>query len=162
MKRSIESRHDGFTLIELMLVLVLMGLLFSLTPPLFHKAFPSLKLKAATRDLAQEIRYVQQTAIITGAESLMRFEIESNRYQSDLVNQGEVRQLPEGIRFRIDDSDAPQAILVLRFYPDGSSSGGLIRLSNEVQSFVIAVDWLTSRVEVIDSRDLENDERFKV
>ena len=157
MKGAIALRRSGFSLIELMLVLVLTGLLFSLTPPLFHKAFPTLKLKAATRDLAQEIRYVQQAAVVTGAESLMRFEIESNRYQSDLVNQGKVRQLPQGIRFGVDDSDASQAILVLRFYPDGSSSGGLIRLGNEVKSFVITVDWLTSRIEVIN--DLENDER---
>jgi general secretion pathway protein H len=51
-------KNRGFTLIELMLVVVLMAMMFSLTPPLMHKAFPALKLKAAARDLVQEIRYV--------------------------------------------------------------------------------------------------------
>jgi general secretion pathway protein H len=162
MRRLLNHPHRGFTLIELIVVLVMMGLLFSMTPPLLHKAFPSLKLKAATRDLAQEIRYVQQSAIMSGSESLMRFELQINQYQSDLVNQGEVRQLPDGIRFTADQREEHRKILVLRFYPDGSSSGGLIRLGNETQSFVITVDWLTSRVQILDSRDLQEDEYFEV
>ncbi|MES9831692.1 MAG: prepilin-type N-terminal cleavage/methylation domain-containing protein [Candidatus Thiodiazotropha sp. DIVDIV] len=162
MNRPLLHPCRGFTLIELMLVLVLMGMLFSLTPPLLHKAFPTIKLKAATRDLAQEIRYVQQTAIITGRESKMRFEIENNLYQSDLVNQGEVRHLPDGISFTTQEVADRQQILVLRFYPDGSSSGGLIILGNEAQGFVIAVDWLTSQVKIINSRDLKDDAQFEV
>ncbi|MET0009899.1 MAG: GspH/FimT family pseudopilin [Candidatus Thiodiazotropha sp. 6PLUC4] len=162
MSRQLAQRCRGFTLIEMLLVLVLMGMLFSLTPPLLHKAFPAIKLKAATRDLAQEIRYVQQTAIITGRESRMSFDIENSRYQSDLVNQGEVRHLPDGISFASQKVADRQQTLVLRFYPDGSSSGGLIRLGNEAQAFVIAVDWLTSRVQIINSRDLKEDARFEV
>jgi general secretion pathway protein H len=155
-------RCQGFTLIELMLVLVLMAMLFSLTPPLLHKAFPSLKLKAATRDLAQEIRYIQQTAIMTGVESQISFQIEANQYQSDLVNQGEVRHLPEGIHFSAAQTRDYQEAVILRFYPDGSSSGGLIRLSTETQGLVISVDWFTSRVQIINSRDLREDARFEV
>lgn len=162
MIRSLQCRCHGFTLIELMLVLVLMAMLFSLTPPLLHKAFPSLKLKAATRDLAQEIRYLQQTAIMTGVESQISFQIEANQYQSNLVNQGEVRQLPEGIHFSAEQTHDYQERVILRFYPDGSSSGGWIRLSTETQALVISVDWFTSRVQIINSRELKEDARFEV
>ncbi|RLW68305.1 MAG: hypothetical protein B6D71_14240, partial [gamma proteobacterium symbiont of Stewartia floridana] len=93
----LNFQSRGFTLIELMLVLVLMAMMFTLTPPLMHKAFPALKLKAATRDLVQEIRFVQQSAIISGSESKISFQLQTDQYQSDLVNQGEVRQLPDGI-----------------------------------------------------------------
>ncbi|MEJ2618959.1 MAG: GspH/FimT family protein [Candidatus Thiodiazotropha sp.] len=155
-------KNRGFTLIELMLVMVLMAMMFSLTPPLMHKAFPALKLKAAARDLVQEIRYVQQSAILTGSESKISFQLHSDQYQSDLLNQGEVRQLPEGISFDAENIDHTQQILVLHFYPDGSSSGGFVRLGNETRGFVITVDWLTSRVQMLNSDDFNEDVPFKV
>jgi general secretion pathway protein H len=158
----IKSQSRGFTLIELMLVMVLMAMMFTLTPPLMHKAFPALKLKAAARDLVQEIRYVQQSAILTGSESKISFQLHSDHYQSDLVNQGEVRQLPEGITFDAENIDHTRQNLVLHFYPDGSSSGGYVRLSNETRGFVISVDWLTSRVQILDSNDFNEDVPFKV
>ncbi|MCU7921984.1 MAG: prepilin-type N-terminal cleavage/methylation domain-containing protein [Candidatus Thiodiazotropha sp. (ex Dulcina madagascariensis)] len=145
------ARLRGFTLIELMLVLVVLALLVTLTPPLFEKAFPALKLKAAARDLAQEIRYVQQTAILTGRPMQVRFNLQTHAYQSDQVNGGEVRALPEGIRFVTRDGPMPaedRQRLILVFYPDGSSSGGLLLLDNGGRRFAITVDWLTSRVAV--------------
>ncbi|MCU7812523.1 MAG: prepilin-type N-terminal cleavage/methylation domain-containing protein, partial [Candidatus Thiodiazotropha sp. (ex Notomyrtea botanica)] len=57
--RQKETKLAGFTLIELLLVLSITALLMSLAPALIHKAFPVLKLKAAARDLVQEIRYIQ-------------------------------------------------------------------------------------------------------
>ncbi|MCG8010271.1 MAG: hypothetical protein JAY64_01010, partial [Candidatus Thiodiazotropha weberae] len=71
-------------------------------------------------------------------------------------------QLPEGISFSADTGENREQILVLHFYPDGSSSGGLIRLGNKTRGFVITVDWLTSRVELLDSRDFNEDASFKV
>ncbi|MCG7905900.1 MAG: prepilin-type N-terminal cleavage/methylation domain-containing protein [Candidatus Thiodiazotropha taylori] len=158
----LNFQSRGFTLIEVMLVLVLMAMMFTLTPPLMHKAFPALKLKAAARDLVQEIRFVQQSAIISGSESKISFQLQTDQYQSDLVNQGEVRQLPDGISFLAETSATRQQILVLHFYPDGSSSGGLIRLANKSRGFVITVDWLTSRVEILDSSEFNEDASFKV
>jgi general secretion pathway protein H len=150
----------GFTLIEVMLALVVLALLVSLTPPLFEKAFPSLKLKAATRDLAQEMRYIQQIAILTGIPARVRFDLSNNAYQSDHVNRGEVRQLPKGLRFAVNDSTAwrsGEQVLLFEFYPDGSSSGGQLILDNGGHRFAITVDWLTSRVRVIDPETLQAD-----
>ncbi|MES9971165.1 MAG: GspH/FimT family pseudopilin [Candidatus Thiodiazotropha sp.] len=155
----------GFTLIEVMLTLVVLALLVSLTPPLFQKAFPSLKLKAATRDLAQEIRYIQQTAILTGVPAKISFDLQSHSYQSDQVNSGEVRQLPDGLRFVSDNNAAStygEALLVFEFFPDGSSSGGVLILDSGGRRFAIAVDWLTSRVQVIDPEGLQENEPFQV
>ncbi|MEW8689567.1 MAG: prepilin-type N-terminal cleavage/methylation domain-containing protein [Candidatus Thiodiazotropha endolucinida] len=155
----------GFTLIEVMLALVILAMLVSLTPPLFERAFPSLKLKAAARDLAQEIRYIQQTAIITGVSSKMQFDLHNNAYQSDHVNSGEVRHLPDGLQFvrnksAIGIDGAP--ILVFEFFPDGSSTGGILILDNGGQRFAIAVDWLTSRVRVLDPEELKANAPYQV
>lgn len=158
--RDMPISTKGFTLIEVMLALVVLALLVSLTPPLFEKAFPSLKLKAATRDLAQEIRYVQQVAILTGVPARVRFDLDNNAYQSDHVNSGEVSALPEGMRFVASETAAWRSgdqILLFEFYPDGSANGGILILDNGGRRFAITVDWLTSRVRVLDSSELQAD-----
>jgi general secretion pathway protein H len=138
---------------EILLVLVISALILSLAPAMIQKAFPRLKLKGAVRDLVQEIRYVQNAAIINGQKAEIAFDVEHSRYRSDLVNQGEVRSLPEGIAFyraeaqSLSDSNSATAF---NFYPDGSSSGGEILLAIEQHRLRISVDWLTSKVQVDD------------
>jgi general secretion pathway protein H len=144
--------NDGFTLIEMMLVLVILGMIYALAPPLFNKAFPALKLKAVTRDLVQEIRYVQQNAITTGLPTTMHFELSGDRYQSAQINAGALRQLPEGLHFFHPPGDPSRQILELRFYPDGSASGGEIRIEAGARGYTIQVDWLTSQVEILSQK----------
>ncbi|MET0026507.1 MAG: GspH/FimT family pseudopilin [Candidatus Thiodiazotropha sp.] len=147
----------GFTLIEIMLVLVIIGMIYSLAPPLFHKAFPSLKLKAVTRDLVQEIRFVQQSAITTGQPTTMHIDLSEDRYQSEQINAGALRQLPEGFHFSRQPGMASQQTLALRFYPDGSASGGMIRIEAGARSYTIRVDWLTSQVEILSQQAQADD-----
>ena len=145
------ASQGGFTLMELLLVLTITALLLAVAPAMIQKAFPTLKLKAATRDLVQEVRYIQNAAIINGQTADIQFDIEQGRYQSDLVNAGEVRSLPAGLHFssaqnqrHLLDSSPTR----FTFYPDGSSSGGEILLGIEKKWLKISVDWLTSKIQV--------------
>ncbi|MET0065262.1 MAG: prepilin-type N-terminal cleavage/methylation domain-containing protein [Candidatus Thiodiazotropha sp.] len=152
----------GFTLIEIMLVLVILGLIYSLAPPLFHKAFPALKLKAVTRDLVQEIRFVQQSAITTGQPTAMRFELSEDRYQSALINAGALRQLPEGFHFVHPPSNLAGQTLELHFYPDGSASGGQVQIGVDKRLYTIQVDWLTSQVEILSHKTQAEHASFRI
>ena len=147
-----RGRSDGFTLIELLLVLTIVALLLALAPSLLHKAFPVLKLKAAARDLMQEIRYVQNASIISNTPAGIRFDLTSGEYRSDQINGGKVRALPSGLSLSLGRGNEgfPEAhkLVSFLFYPDGSSSGGVIYLSNDRRSLRISVDWLTSKVQV--------------
>lgn len=149
-----RGRIGGFTLIELLLVLTIVALLLSLAPSLLHKAFPVLKLKAAARDLVQEIRYVQNSAIINGISSVIRFDLTTGEYRSDQVNGGMVRGLPTGLSISLPQDEnnftGERKLTSFTFYPDGSSSGGVIYLSNDRKSLAISVDWLTGKIQVND------------
>jgi general secretion pathway protein H len=143
--------QQGFTLMEMLLVLVISAMMLTLAPAMIQKAFPTLKLKAAARDMVQEIRYIQNAAIINGEKAEIQFDVEEGRYRSDLVNNGEIRSLPEGIDFSIDDRQRlplDKGLAAFTFYPDGSSSGGEILLGIETRRLKISVDWLTSKVQV--------------
>lgn len=147
-------RQAGFTLLELLLVLSISALLLAMTPALLHKAFPVLKLKAAARDLVQEMRYVQNAAIINGQRAQIRFDLERGEYSSDLVNGGEVRALPGGLSLSRESAPWPSASSVERsdtrfvFYPDGSADGGALYLGNQRQRLRIRIDWLTGRIQL--------------
>ncbi|MEJ2692148.1 MAG: GspH/FimT family pseudopilin [Candidatus Thiodiazotropha sp.] len=145
-------RRAGFTLIELLLVLSISALLLAMTPALLHKAFPVLKLKAAARDLVQEMRYVQNAAIINGQRAQIRFDLERGEYSSELVNGGEVRALPGGLSLSRESAPGGSAVepsdTRFLFYPDGSANGGALYLANERQRLRIQVDWLTGRIQL--------------
>jgi general secretion pathway protein H len=146
------ARSEGFTLIELLLVLSISALLLAMTPALLNKAFPVLKLKAAARDLVQEMRYLQNSAIVNDEVAEIRFDLVRGEYRSDRVNGGEVRVLPGGVKlsresanwWRNVESDKARFV----FYPDGSASGGVLFLANERQRLAIVVDWLTGRIQL--------------
>lgn len=153
-----QIRRAGFTLIELLLVLSISALLLAMTPALLHKAFPVLKLKAAARDLVQEMRYVQNAAIINGRVAEIRFDLKRGAYRSDLVNGGEERALPGGLSLSRESAPLrsplkPDEVRFL-FYPDGSANGGALYLGNERQRLRIAVDWLTSRIQLNETREI--------
>jgi general secretion pathway protein H len=145
-----QREHGGFTLIELLLVLTITGLLLAMTPSLMQKAFPVLKLKAAARDLVQEIRYVQNAAIINGQVAEIVFDLERGEYRSDQVNAGAVTTLPSGLVLSRKDeplqSLSGEQIARLIFYPDGSANGGELLLANDRSQMAIRVDWLTSKI----------------
>jgi general secretion pathway protein H len=155
--RVTQARPTGFTLIELLLVLTITGLLLALTPVLMQKAFPVLKLKAAARDMVQEMRFLQNAAVINGIKAEIRFDLEKGEYRSDLVNGGEVRALPAGLNLSMQaDSLLASATPASRFvfYPDGSASGGLLYLGNQRQRLGIHVDWLTGKIQLNEAQDL--------
>ena len=142
---------------ELLLVLTITGLMLALAPAMMQKAFPVLKLKAAARDLVQEMRYLQNSAVINGIRSEIRFDLEKGEYRSDLVNGGEVRALPDGLSLSMKDDASSLASSELSrflFYPDGSASGGLLFMSNQRQRLTIHVDWLTGKIQLNDAQDL--------
>lgn len=162
MKRALASaggqgtRPAGFTLIELLLVLTISGLLLALTPVLIQKAFPVLKLKAAARDMVQEMRFLQNAAVINGIRAEIRFDLEKGEYRSDLVNGGQVRALPSGLNLSMQsDPLLASATPVSRFvfYPDGSASGGQLYMGNQRQRLAIQVDWLTGRIQLDEAQD---------
>ncbi|MGD8587854.1 MAG: prepilin-type N-terminal cleavage/methylation domain-containing protein, partial [Chromatiales bacterium] len=93
---SINGR--GFTLLEMLIVLVILSLLMTLVPPLFSNALPSLKLKTITNDLSQDLNYIRDIAILKGRKTLIVLDPEAGSYASDEKDRGEAQVLPNDIK----------------------------------------------------------------
>lgn len=85
-----ETMHDkGFTLIELILVLVIVGFLTALVAPAIT-SLTGLKLKTATRKMAAGLRYARSQAVTTGSEYQVVFDMGKGEMMIESLKEEEI------------------------------------------------------------------------
>ncbi len=73
----------GYTLIELMVVIVLLGLIFTIATPKIRDALFRDELKGATRQMVGLITRLRNEAIREHKDYMLHFDLESNRFWFD-------------------------------------------------------------------------------
>lgn len=140
------SRQSGFTLIELVAVVVLIGIALSVVSLSFSKSMSSAKIQAATRDLVAALRYTRGQAIVTGKQAALDLDIRSNTYQAPGKP---IVKLPQDMQMVLLTADSEQTSASsgrIRFFPDGASTGGHISVRLGEREWRINVSWLTGEV----------------
>lgn len=143
------SRSRGFTLIELLVVMVIIGLAYSLVPPLFSSGATGTELKAATRQLAAGLRKARSEAIFRKKEVGLAMDVEKRQF--NITGDRRVYTLSQKVDVSLHTA---QSELFsgqggnIKFFPDGSSTGGRITLVARDVKYQIDVDWMTGRVAI--------------
>lgn len=136
----------GLTLVELLVVLAIIGLAL-IAVPRFVAGTPSVKLRAATDEMVATLRRLHETAIRDQTTTELLLDPATRTYR--LSTAAGAHALPAVVS-RTDFTSAAlrpgERIARILFYPDGSASGGTIRLRHGELSASIRVDWLTGRV----------------
>jgi len=162
----------GFTLLELLVVLVLISLMTALVAPRLVGTLSGASARASVKRIAAALRYARNQAASTKAVYAAAFHRETARVavgrlpENWTTQGGELRMfdprvfsLPDGIRIESvlpesgeeDDSD-PARIL---FYPSGASSGGRVIIADDKdRRSGLAVDPIMGTVQLEDR--LEN------
>jgi len=141
-----STRQSGFTLLELIVVLVLLGIIAVLVAPGLGGSLENAKLKTASRELLAALRVQRSEAITQGKIITLRFAGDEPSYR---VNGGRVA-LAEGLSV-VYQAASETGSHRLAFYPDGSSSGALLQLRLGEGLRYIRIDWLTGAVSLLDS-----------
>ena len=141
---------NGFTLLELLIVLAILGLTITLAVPLFARAMPGVEAKAAARDVAAMLRAAHSQAIagnreVTVAVDLERRTVELAGARSQTIAAGIGIGLYTAAEELIDKGAGR-----IRFYPDGTSTGGRVRLSAGDRKYDVIVDWISGNVKIDD------------
>ncbi len=125
---------SGFTLLEILVVLVLMGAVALIVAPSFTAGLASLRLETATRDLITNMKWARSVAV--SEQNVRRIILQSPEtpdapFEYVLTDEFErplrTVALPDGISF----ADPDQLPMLISFYSNGRSSGGTITLLNE-------------------------------
>ena len=141
----------GFTLLEVIVVLVMGAIIYALilSAPLGKAS--AADLKAAARSLASGLRTAQSTAMATRRDALLTVDMASREYIT--TGEHEVRKLPSNIELKLFTAQTEvtsEHTGSIRFYPDGSSTGGRITVGSGERKYFVDVDWLTGRVAIND------------
>lgn len=137
----------GFTLLEILLVLFLMGMAYALAVPMIGSGAVTLELKGATRQLAAGLRKARGIAIAQRDEATLTVDVGQRRFA--LSGDSKIYPLPQNIEidlFTAQSEQLEEKVGNIRFFPDGTSTGGRITLTAKGSSFAVDVDWLTGKV----------------
>ena len=142
-------REGGFTLLEVIVVLALGAVIYAMVLGVPFGKASAADLKAAARSLAAGLRTAQSTAMATRRDALLTVDMESREYVS--TGEQQVHSIPKSIELKLYTAQTEVTSSQrgsIRFYPDGSSTGGRITVSTGERKFLVDVDWLTGRVAI--------------
>jgi general secretion pathway protein H len=136
---------QGFSLVELLVVLTIMSVLASSITYLMLNRQETFKMVVG--DIVQKMRQTRQLSIRNDRPYQIQIDLGNNvlRFNEDLIELAEdiyvtVRTAQDQV---IDDD-----IAGMTFYPDASSSGGVITLENEQEIYEISVIWISGKIQM--------------
>jgi len=162
-----QNRSNGFTLLELLVVMVIIGMMAALVIPHLSSGQATF-LNAQVREAVAVLRYASRSAKILGKETTTNFyqgkegtertgEKSTTKVKpGDWVSRGVTMQWGEEDNDEVnDESNIGKTAYKFTFYPEGGSSGGELILSYLQYKAKIKVNPLTGKIEseILDDED---------
>lgn len=133
-------------------VLALVGMVAAIVAGAVSGSMDAAKTRAAVRDLTAALRQTRGLAIVNGEERSLEIDVEARTYQ--VPGKASV-QLPEELTMKLLTAATEQtgdSKGLIRFFPDGSSSGGRVTLKRDQREWRIEIAWLTGEVRIEEGR----------
>ncbi len=151
----------GFSLLELVIVLALVGLSLALVTPSFSSFAQRLELKTTAQRISGILRYSRSESIQKGKVYQVIFDsgLRQIRIEEPEPEEGEAKTpprvypLPKGVQmrdFQVAPVEFSSDLPVIEFYPNGGASGGSLIIDGLEQKigYRIKVHLLTGMVEI--------------
>lgn len=138
--------------------MVIAALAFTVVPVMMSGTALTAEVRGSVRQLASGLRAARSEAITRQVEGTVILDLATRRFQvSGRTREG---QLPthESVEIKLytaQDELVDEDTGRIRFFPDGSSTGGHVSVRDEQVEYRVNVDWLTGRVEIV-TRDRES------
>jgi len=174
--------HKGFSLLELLVVLFIVGIVSTLAVPKMMGSMSRTKLKTAVKQVAASLRYARSTAASQKITRTVRVDLGNSRVsvsggkaasepageaegqaagKETKETKPEVFDLPREVRVEKaiwGEEFIEEGVFEIHFFPNGGSSGGKLVLGNDRGSrYGITIDLITGMVKLTqDPEELED------
>ena len=144
----------GFTLLELVIALAITALVLTITLPSISRRPGRPELARTAHDIAATLRLTRSRAIAQNQSAVFVVDVDQGQYGP--TSTGSRGHVPRGVRLSLyttQDQPIDRAVGSIRFYPDGSSSGGGVAVVHEGLRYEVFVNWLNGSVSMHERRD---------
>jgi general secretion pathway protein H len=149
-----RNPSQGFTLLEVLIVVMIIGLSYVLIPKMFFSGVSGADLRANARLVAGGLKLTRDEAINKRKPAFFSLDL-ANR-QFTITQSPEPQKLHPEVELKLftaQDDVVNENVGVIRFFPDGSSNGGRVTVGSKGRAFLIDIDWLTGRVTIDESSE---------
>ncbi len=143
-----RSPGAGFTLVELIVVLAVIGFGATLAPAAFSRLHAAQEYRSDVRAVQQALKTARLESFRTGVPVALEVDLDARVM---LLGNAVAARVSEGTEMRLvaaalEGGQPRRGVIV--FYPQGGASGGSIELVRDGgQGIRLRVDWLLGRVE---------------
>ena len=149
-RRTITRWYEGFTLIELVVVLILIGISVALVAPTISLSLERAQFRKDVRSVSSMLAFARSQAIAHKVPYTLSIDIDERNVwveayqQSKNVQTKQTTQsiLPHTDMLRVNtrNREKTSGVETLLFYPNGSSSGGTIQMGHHLQKEPVEIE----------------------
>ncbi len=155
-----RSQHNssGFTLVEIIIVLIIIGIASGLAGIYIGRSSGRLELRTFAKEVSSTLRYARNHAVsekqiycfvINLDDGIYRLYSDKKDEEGDLIPTIS-NPVPEEIAITLNEDTAD--FYQIEFFPHGNSSGGVIELTSiDGGALFITINKITGKVEVTSS-----------
>jgi general secretion pathway protein H len=165
-----RSKPEGFTLIEMIIVLVILSVMTALVVPRLTKSLSRMNLEGTVRRVASALRLARSLAVTEKVTYLALFDMnadsltvtsyqqtpkeeDSPELEADRAVMPKVYILKDGIHLKegvaLNGESVTDGAFRMAFFPGGGTSGGKVVLGDdEGRSFSVSVDRIAGSVKI--------------
>jgi type II secretion system protein H len=144
----------AFTLIEVILVAVVLGLVLVTTVPRFQGTASRLRLEQTATQVAQLLRAAHVLAISQAQPTVWRWDADTHRVRIEPSADDDPEVLlrsapfPEGTAIVVRQDDAVAECGCVRFFSDGTAEPATLTVTFQGLAYTVSVDGATSQTQL--------------
>lgn len=151
-----SSRRAGYTLAELLVVLVIIGLTLALVAPRLFFTSDAANLDRAVRSFETAARNARSSARLSGQDVLMTVHLDDAVLRIEPDGPDYILPGEPVLRATVAEAELDPPLAGIRFFPDGSSTGGDIAIVYGERERIASVGWITGQVTAQDTVDADD------